>query len=143
MAGWAMPCARRSERHVIAAEAGAVRALLERLEAGPVLAEMTESERECTLLVLAEALNNVVEHGYGGGPGWIGLLHGRGGAWRIVDGAAPVPAGIGATPMPEEAAEGGFGWPLIHALTEEVRMRRWLGKNVLTLRVRGEVAMAG
>lgn len=130
-----MPCARRSERHVIPADAAAVRGLLERLEEG--LVGLPPDERDCTLLVLAEALNNVVEHGYAGGPGWIGVTRGRGRAWRIVDAARPF-AGIGATEMPEGAAEGGFGWPLIRALTEEVRLRRTRGMNVLTLRMRAE-----
>lgn len=134
-----MPCARRSDRHVIAAEAAAVRSLLQRLEAGPALCGLSDAERECTLLVLAEALNNVVEHAYAGAPGWIGVVARPGRAWRIVDGAAAAPAATGTSRMPDHPAEGGFGWPLIHALTDEVRMRRRLGKNVLTLRMRAEV----
>jgi len=132
-----MPCTRRSERHVIAAEAGAVRALLERLEGSPALLALTQDERDCTLLVLAEAMNNVVEHGYDGGSGWIGVAMRPGRGWRIIDGARRVPEGVGASAMPSGAAEGGFGWPLIRALTEEVRLHRRLGKNVLTLRMRG------
>lgn len=116
-----------------------MRSLLQRLEAGPAMVGLSEAERECTLLVLAEALNNVVEHGYGGAPGWIGVLRRPGRAWRIVDGAARVPEAVAVSRMPEDAAEGGFGWPLIRALTEEVRLRRRMGKNVLTLRMRAAV----
>jgi len=131
-----MPCARRSERHVIPADAAAVRGLLQRLEEG--LDGLPQDERDCTLLVLAEALNNVVEHGYAGGPGWIGVTRGRGRAWRIVEAARPFAAG--GAGMPGGVAEGGFGWPLIRALTEEVRVRRTRGMNVLTLRMREEGA---
>lgn len=142
MPGLMMRCARRPDRHVIAADPAAVRDLLVALEQGPTLAALTGEERECTLLVLAEVLNNVVEHGYGGGPGWIGLVPGprrSGRDWRILDRAQSVPpAGCLQAEMPEDAVEGGFGWPLIRALTEGLEMRRWGGFNVLTLRVRAE-----
>ncbi len=141
-----MPCARRHDRHVIAADPAEVRALLIALEEGPALAHLSAEERDCTLLVLAEVLNNVVEHGYGGRPGWIGLvpgLHRTGRDWRIVDRAAQAPpfACLGAT-MPEGAAEGGFGWPLIRALTERLALRRCGGFNVLSVQVRAESAAA-
>lgn len=144
-----MRCARRPDRHVINADPAAVRALLMALEGSPTLAGLSEDERDCTLLVLAEVLNNVVEHGYGGGPGWIGLVPGprrSGRDWRIVDRArTPPPIACLDATMPEGAAEGGFGWPLIRALTDDLAMRRYAGFNVLTLRVRGEGAgnMAG
>lgn len=138
-----MPCARRHDRHVIAANPAAVRALLVALESGPALTSLTEEERDCTLLVLAEALNNVVEHGYGGGPGWIGLVPGpmrSGRDWRIVDRALnPPPMHCLHSTMPEDAAEGGFGWPLIRAMTDGLELRRRAGFNVLTLRIRCEV----
>lgn len=137
-----MPLAKRRERHVIAADPAAVRGLLERLERDPALVRLSEEERDCTLLVLAEVLNNVVEHGYGGRPGWIGLvaLPGRPGlGWRVVDRASrALSAGEMAREMPAQAAEGGFGLPLIRALTERIALRRKRGLNILTLEVRAE-----
>lgn len=137
-----MRCVPRRERHVIRACPAAVRGLLERLERGPELADLTEEERDCTLLVLAEALNNVVEHGYRGHPGWIGVLRGARGSgrdWHILDKADAAPEAASMRPdMPGAGAEGGFGWPLILALTEEVALRRRRGFNVLSLRMRGE-----
>ncbi len=142
MPGWMMRCARRCDRHVIAAEPAAVRDFLVALEHGPALARLSVEERECTLLVLAEAMNNVVEHGYGGSPGWIGLMPGprrSGRDWRIVDRAqnGPPTACLQAD-MPGDLAEGGFGWPLIRALTDGVQMRRCAGFNVMTFQVRAE-----
>lgn len=137
-----MPLAKRRERHVIAANPAAVRGLLERLERDPALEGLSVDERDCTLLVLAEVLNNVVEHGYAGAPGWIGLmpLPGRPGlGWRIVDRAsrAATPSHM-AREMPAQAAEGGFGLPLIRALTQRLAVRRKRGMNILTLEVRAE-----
>jgi serine/threonine-protein kinase RsbW len=137
----------RAGRRVIPATAEAVRGLLEELERAPDLAALTQDERDCTLLVLAEALNNVVEHGYGGGSGWIAVLPGpgrTGRAWRIVDAAAaPVPEACGTARMPEVPRDGGFGWPLILALTRRVAMRRCAGLNILSLDVRGETGVEG
>ena len=133
-----MPCAsRRLDRQVISADVSSVRDLLERLEKGTALSGLSAAERDCTLLVLAEALNNVVEHGYAGSPGWIGLSRARDGAWWIMDGAQPFPC-VPSSPMPDGSAEGGFGWPLIRALTDDIRLYRKRGLNVLTLRVRPE-----
>ena len=138
-----MPCApRRSDRHIIPADAASVRVLLQRLEDGPALSGLSASERDCTLLVLAEAMNNVVEHGYAGGPGWIGLSRGPGGTWRIVDSATPFME-MPSAPMPDQAAEGGFGWPLIRALSDEIRLARKRGLNVLTVRIRPDTAGHG
>lgn len=141
-----MRSAKRRERHVIAADPAAVRGLLERLERDPALEGLSVDARDCTLLVLAEVLNNVVEHGYAGAPGWIGLMPmpGRPGlGWRIVDRASrsATPAEF-AREMPEQAAEGGFGLPLIRALTERLALRRKRGMNILTLEVRVEGAEA-
>lgn len=130
-----MPCAsRRPDRHVIPADNASVRHLLERLERGPTLAGLSATERDCTLLVLAEAMNNVVEHGYAGGPGWIGLVRAPDGAWRIMDSAQPFQS-VPSAPMPDGFAEGGFGWPLIHALAADIRLHRKRGMNILTLRI--------
>lgn len=136
-----MPCVPRPERAVIAAEPWAVRDLLLQLEAGAELAALPQDMRDCVLLVLAEALNNVVEHGYPGAVGWIGLVPMPGGAglaWRIIDAGRAVPdQALRREAMPAGLAEGGFGWPLIRALTDEVRLTRRRGWNILTLRVRG------
>lgn len=131
----------RAARRVIPATVAAVRDLLEDIERAQDMAALTPDERDCTLLVLAEALNNVVEHGYGGRDGWIAVLPGPGRTgrdWRIVDAAAPMPQSCRQPGLPEGMAEGGFGWPLILALTRRVAIRRRWGLNILSLDVREE-----
>lgn len=98
-------------------------------------------------LVLAETLNNIVEHAFADQtePGFIrircvcqsGDLH-----LRITDfgRAMPdirIPDGKMAALGPETAAlpEGGFGWAMIHALTEDISYVRSGPMNALTLRI--------
>lgn len=97
-------------------------------------------------IVLAEALNNVVEHAY--------TEHGRGVieievdrletalAFRIIDDGLPMPKGRlpQGTPQdldvpPDELPEGGFGWFLIRELTERLDYQRLANRNVLTFRI--------
>tara|TARA_R110000737_G_scaffold306998_1_gene314827 strand:- start:149 stop:640 length:492 start_codon:yes stop_codon:yes gene_type:complete len=97
-------------------------------------------------LVLAEALNNVVEHAYGEGErGWISLecaqrpdgLH-----FTILDEGKPMPDGIAPmglrVPLPEELdalPEGGFGWFLIQDLSHDVQYFRTGDVNRLSFRI--------
>lgn len=94
-------------------------------------------------IVLAEALNNVVEHAYHGQPGGRITLTLRldGGLARITlcDRGRPMPgcALPAPRPMPAPTAdglpEGGFGWTLIRALTARAAYRRHAGWNCLDL----------
>jgi|SRR6056297_1351173 len=96
-------------------------------------------------IVLAEALNNIVEHAYAGTEaGEIGLhaVLGPGTlTFTLSDQGAPLAArdlpagclpdlGTGGEALPE----GGFGWFLIRSLTREVRYHRADGANRLSLR---------
>ena len=98
-------------------------------------------------LALAEVLNNVVEHGYSDRPaGPIDLKLGHGGrdlTCRVEDFGRPMP---GLAP-PEgrqpvvggdvaALAEGGWGWGMIHALTEDLTYSRRDGRNILRFRIR-------
>ncbi|MCZ0813678.1 MAG: ATP-binding protein [Pseudomonadota bacterium] len=95
-------------------------------------------------IALAEALNNIAEHAYGGhshGPVHLcaqvqgALLH-----VVLTDRGRPLP---GRTPppglhqdlevTPDALPEGGFGWLLIRELTEEVSYIRSPDENRLTL----------
>lgn len=98
-------------------------------------------------LLLAEALNNIVEHALAGAdqPGSI-RIDGHGDAdglhLRITDRGTPMPDGqipSGAMPSvdgPTDALpEGGFGWFMIHALARDVRYDRSGTLNRLSLRI--------
>lgn len=95
-------------------------------------------------LVLAEALNNIVEHAYPADqPGGILLAVSMTRdrlCFRLHDQGIPLPGlapPVGARPDPGVAQaalpEGGFGWYLIRDLTDVLSYARQNGENILTL----------
>jgi serine/threonine-protein kinase RsbW len=103
-----------------------------------LLRQLDDANRGKAEIVLAEALNNIVEHAYADGGGEIELtirLNRQGLNCRIVDHGAPMPDGalpIGRLAAPEDLPEGGFGWHLIRTLAEDLRYARVAGQNQLT-----------
>ena len=92
-------------------------------------------------IVLAEVLNNIVEHAYQAAPGNI-LLHLRAGPdgmeCRVTDLGlamqAPLASG-GPVPCPAHLPEGGFGWFLIRDLAEDLGYSRDNARNLLAFRL--------
>lgn len=131
----------------LSAEPRAVRVALVRLSAE---LERQGVAAECAAtveLVLAEVLNNVVEHAFpGGASGAIEVAVRLAGATilcevrdgglampegRLPEGLLPPSAGRPAAALPE----GGFGWFLIRSFADELDYRREGGENVLTFRL--------
>ena len=121
----------------------AVRQALAALIEGPILASVPEVERGTAELVLAEALNNIVEHAYAQGPGDIEVTIRRVQGdldCRIVDMGLPMPEddppqGQHAAQDPDDLPEGGFGWFLIRTLSRDLRYVRVADSNELTFRL--------
>jgi len=95
-------------------------------------------------LILAEALNNVVEHAYADGAGPVELtvsLQRNGMACTISDrGAGGEHVGIGTDfdgfiDPPDDLPEGGFGWHIIRCLTSELAYQRDRDRNSLMMRL--------
>lgn len=97
-------------------------------------------------LVLAEALNNVVEHAYAGsdpGPVQLCCRHEEDGLHveirdrgrEMPDGHIPMADTAPHLPDEAEIAEGGFGWFIIRHLARDIAYRREADMNVLTFRV--------
>jgi serine/threonine-protein kinase RsbW len=94
-------------------------------------------------IVLAEVLNNIVEHAYGGRGGWVeATLRYAPGAiivclrdgGRCHAGPPPDAPGRRAHQAPGRgAAEGGYGLPIVRALARGMRHRRHGGVNRLEL----------
>ncbi len=114
-------------------------AALGEMPVAAVLADVVE-------IVLAEVLNNVVEHAYAGDGGGIVELEvvreERALAFSVRDKGLPMPGGD----MPEGRAhdldamaddlpEGGFGWFLIRELTQDLSYARTGTGNELTFRI--------
>jgi serine/threonine-protein kinase RsbW len=133
----------RRVRLLIPAEAGSVRRAL--LAAGDtlLLRGLSEDARGTAEIVIAEALNNIVEHAYAGGAGEIELSLRRGGdmlSVLITDRGHPMPGGTlpeGPLPAADPASlpEGGFGWFLIRCLSQDLRYSRAKGRNHLFFRL--------
>lgn len=124
----------------------AVREALTAVLSGLDFLSLDLEESGAVELVLAEVLNNVVEHAYGDEtPGWIevGCAHRPNGLHFLVrDEGRPLPDGIlpiGQRPdisdVVDALPEGGFGWFLIQDLAKDVQYRRHDGLNLLSFRI--------
>lgn len=112
----------------------AVRQTLGRVRQFLHQAAVSETEAGQVEIVLAEALNNVVEHAYGGKDGWIDVrctIKADQITLTILDMGVPVPncvlaARCGpATDVPlNDLPEGGFGWMLIQTMTTDLSYQR-------------------
>ena len=130
----------------------AVRDALKQLMDGLMPLSLDVEEAGTVELVMAEALNNIVEHAYPegdpAGPIDITCEHGADGLHlRVVDQGRGMPDGR--TPLGAAAnlnvdlcdmPEGGFGWFLIKDLAKDVTYHRVEPENHLSLRL--AVAMA-
>ncbi|WP_372839569.1 ATP-binding protein [Phaeovulum sp.] len=130
---------------VFPAEQHAVRKVLHAVMAR-FAPHISEGEAGALELLLAELMNNIVEHGYA--PGRVGsislsiLCDGRGLSCSLIDDGKPLPSrclhppGLPDTAVAAESLpEGGFGWFLIHDLARDLRYRREDGQNLLDFRL--------
>jgi serine/threonine-protein kinase RsbW len=128
----------------MAGDAAAVRDGLRRLLDQPPLALAPEGDRGTVEIVLAEVLNNIVEHAYAEGTGPIRLGLDpvpQGTRWSVEDEGLPMPGGAlpaGNLPAPTDLSEGGFGWHLIRSLTQDLAYQRIGRVNRLTFVIPSE-----
>lgn len=125
-----------------------VRDALAALMAGPILADVPDDDRAMAELVLAEALNNIVEHAYAGtcsGEITLTLWQSEGEvACRITDRGHAMPdeelpvGKLADHTHTAELPEGGFGWYLIRTLSRDLRYARLGTLNELTFVLGGE-----
>lgn len=122
----------------------AVREGLARLFALPPLCDLSADGRGTAEIVLAEALNNIVEHAYAHHGGQIEValsLTPPDLLCQISDRGLPLPdlclpSGV-LTPLEQlsDLPEGGFGWYLIRTLARDLDYRRDAGRNLLSFRL--------
>lgn len=120
----------------------AVRDGLAHMLAMPPLCHLSDEGRGSAELVLAEVLNNIVEHAYPDTPGPVTISVVRADAGLrclVVDQGRPMPDGVlpkGTLPASQDVAlcdlpEGGFGWHLIRSLTTDLGYASVSGCNHL------------
>ncbi len=125
----------------------AVRDALKQLMDGLMPLSLDVEEAGTVELVMAEALNNIVEHAYPeGDPGGsirITCSHARDGLHMTVvdtgrampDGRTPLGAAVDTDVPMQDMPEGGFGWFLIKDLAKDVTYHRVEAENHLSLRL--------
>ena len=133
-----VPPIRRKLR--LAADPQAVRDGLRQLMAGTPLCHLSQDVRGSAEIVLAEVLNNIVEHAYGGTEGQIDLTldyeHPTL-SFEVVDHGVAMPAEklppgeLSVIEPGGDLPEGGFGWFLIRNLTRGLVYHRRSDRNTL------------
>jgi serine/threonine-protein kinase RsbW len=108
------------------------------------LSDLSEDDRGTVEIVLAEALNNIVEHAYANSQGNIEIslkMQEDGLLVCITDSGLPMPDGaLPDCPRPttdpqQDLPEGGFGWFLIRSLSKDLSYRRDGPHNQLCFRL--------
>jgi len=103
-----------------------------------LLSDLTDESKGVVEIVLAEVLNNVVEHAYAKFPGQIEIWVTRRADYlfiRMVDSGLPMPGGDlpgGRMLASQDLPEGGFGWYLIRNLSHELTYQRDGDRNILS-----------
>lgn len=122
----------------------AVRRALSGLFQDDRLGGLPDDQRGTAELLLAEVLNNVVEHAYANGAGEIEVsvtLRGGSLIFQVLDrgeelpGHALPPGQLAEYGRHSDLPEGGFGWHMIRALAKDVDYRRQDGCNQLSFRL--------
>ena len=122
----------------------AVRSCLREIFSAPILAHLCDADRGTAEIVLAEALNNIVEHAYAKHTGTIAVdlaIDGTELLCKIVDHGIAMPGEV--LPTGElrifdnwqDLPEGGFGWHLIRTLSRALTYHRRDNANVLCFRL--------
>lgn len=133
-----------STQVTIPADPMAVREGLRALFDTLLLRSLAEDDRGTAEIVLAEALNNIVEHAYARHTGVIEitlLLRQNALLFRIVDSGLPMPGErlpvgqLAPLDQLDDLPEGGFGWFLIRTLSHDLDYRRVDGRNLLSFRL--------
>lgn len=128
---------------VIPADTLAVREALVRICDAMILRCLSEDDRGTVEIVLAEVLNNIVEHAYVDRKGKIEITLRRapgGMICQVIDDGRRMPGnslpqGIMPPILPDDLPEGGFGWHLIRTLSQDLVYSRAEGQNRLTFRL--------
>ena len=128
----------------IAADFLSVRHGLQHLFTQDPLIDLSEEQRDHSEIVLAEVLNNIVEHAYNGDYGQIKISVTRSSGVLnicVIDAGRPMPdlqlpAGeLAPLDDGQDPPEGGFGWFLIRSLTQDLHYQRVQDQNILQFRL--------
>ena len=113
------------------------------------LSSLSDDARGTAQIVLAEALNNIVEHSYAEYAGKIEIWVTRRESYlfiRIMDEGLAMPEGDlpgGNLAWPDALQEGGFGWSLIRNLSHDVTYARDGKRNLLSLCISVDFTVTG
>lgn len=138
-------------QRVFSSDQMAVRAALAEVNRQLAAVEVDEDTRSTVEIVLAEVLNNVVEHAYQEDPNGtidLSVLMAKTDGYdelliELSDMGVPMPGGQlprGKPPVIDtdfnDLPEGGFGWNLIHRMTHDLHYERLSDRNHLSFRLR-------